>query len=235
MGRPIKEKFFGNTNSPFTNFATGGTTGKGGEGFSSLVVTNTATNSGYSTSTTVIWTASAPQTAGGIAATGTASVSFIGGTGRIQALNVTTAGSGYTSTSSVTLTYSPTSAGTATTFVLSLTASQQNAISGQAYIVGGSANAYDIKKQEASRRYLVQTSDGTGQCKLVTTSTLTSGQMNIVATDVGGSTYFVKKLTARRAVLISYTVNGSFEFVDNSAAKWTLGSATTGTVSLASI
>ena len=235
MGRPIKEKFFGNTNSPFTNYPNGGTTGKGGEGFGTLTVINTATNSGYSTSTTVTWTASAPQTAGGVAASGTASVSFNGGTGRIQALNITTAGSGYTSTSSVTLTYSPTSTGTTATFVLALTASQQNAISGQAYIVGGSANAYDIKKQEASRRYLVQTSDGTGQCKLVTTSTLAAGEMNILATDVNGSTYYVKKLTARRAVLIQSAVSGSYEFVDNSASKWTLGSATTGTVSLASI
>jgi hypothetical protein len=233
MGRPIKEKFFGNTNSPFTNYPNGGTTGKGGEGFSSLVVTNTATNSGYSTSTTVSWTASAPQITGGVAASGTATVIYNGGTGRIQALNVTTAGTGYTSTSSVILTYSPTSAGTATSFVLTLTNTKQNAIRGQAYITGGSANTYDIKKQEASRRYLVQTSDGTGQCKLVTTSTLTANQMNMVATDTNGSTYYVKKLTARRAILVQTTASTSFLFNDNQAAGWTLGSASTGTVSIA--
>ena len=236
MGRPIKEKFFGNTNSPFTNYPTGGTTGKGGEGISALVVTNTATNAGYSTSTTVIWTASTPQVAGGVAATGTAIVAFDGGTGRIQSLSVTTTGTGYTSTSGVTLSYSPARVGgTAATFVLSLTSTKQNAISGQAYIVGGTVNPYDIKKQEASRRYLVQTTDGTGQCKLVTTSTLAAGEMNIVATDLNGSTYYVKKLTARRAVLVQSTASGSFLFSNNTAAGWTINGASSGVVSLANV
>ena len=234
MGRPIKEKFFGNTNSPFTNYPNGGTTGKGGEGFSALVVTNTATNSGYSTSTTVIWTASTPQVAGGVAATGTAVVGWFGA-GRIQSLTVTTTGTGYTSTSGVTLSYVPTSAGTAATFVLNLTSTKQNAITGLAYITGGSANSYDIKKQEASRRYLVQTTDGTGQCKLVTTSTLAAGEMNIVATDLNGSTYYVKKLTARRAVLVQTTASGSFLFDNNEAAGWTINGASSGIVSLSNV
>jgi hypothetical protein len=57
--------------------------------------------------------------------------------------------------------------------------------------------------------------------------------MNIVATDVNGSTYYVRKLTARRAVLVQDTVSGSFAFANNSAAGWTLGAASAGVVSIA--
>jgi hypothetical protein len=119
--------------------------------------------------------------------------------------------------------------------VTALTAAVTNAIAVTAYVPGGSSGVVgDIVKQEASRRYLVKTAQGVGQCKLVTTSTLAAGEMTIGATDVNGSTYYVKKLTANRAVLVQDTVSGSFEYVDNSAAGWTLGAATTGTVSIAS-
>jgi hypothetical protein len=55
----------------------------------------------------------------------------------------------------------------------------------------------------------------------------------MVATDTNGSTYYVKKLTARRAILVQTTASTSFLFNDNQAAGWTLGSASTGTVSIA--
>jgi hypothetical protein len=91
----------------------------------------------------------------------------------------------------------------------------------------------DIVKQEASRRYLVRNAQGIGQCKLVT-AVPAAGEMTLIATDTNGSTYYVKKLTAFRAVLIRRTMVGSYEYVDNQAAGWTLSAASAGIVSLAS-
>jgi hypothetical protein len=118
---------------------------------------------------------------------------------------------------------------------ISLTSTKQNAIKGEAFITGGSQKAYDIKKQEASRRYLVQTTDGQGQCKLVTTATLTAGTMNIVATDWNGSTYWVKKLTARRAVLVQSTASTAFLIADGASAGWSLAAATGTVVTIANV
>lgn len=212
MGRPINKKYFGNT--------AGG--GVGGEGFSSLVVTNTATNSGFSTTTSVTWVASDPQLAGGTPASGTASVSFVTGSGRVQSLNILSAGTGYTSTGSVTLTYSPTSAGTGVTFVLNLTSGVSNSIASSAWIPGGAAaKTADIIKQESSTRYRVATADGAGVCKLVT-ATPTEGEMSITATDSDGGTYYVKKLTARRAVVVPDT---GTQFTTNDSVGWSLTAA----------
>jgi hypothetical protein len=299
MGRPIKEKYFGNTNSPYSNQATGGATGVGGEGVSSTVtLANTGTH--YSQGATI--TFSAPQIPGGVTATGTP---VIAANGVFTGVTVTNPGSGYTSTATIsvttasvvlapitsgvtatnTLTVSSTAGisvgmliwgastgndgyvtainGTVITstvantgnwntttsnlkfidmganaaFVTALTSSQQNAIKGLAYLKstdgGVSAKLFDIKKQEASKRYLVKTADGQGQCKLVTSGALAAGEMNIVATDGNGSTYFVKKLTARRAVLVQSTASGSFLYGDGTAQGWTLGSPSTGVVSIA--
>lgn len=225
MGRPIKEKFFGNTNSPYSNVAQGGATGVGGEGVATVALNNTGTL--YTTSATLSATFSAPNIPGGVA--GTAQVTT-NGLGNIASVTLVTAGTGYTSAPTLAVTGGTT--GTLATFTVTLTSSQQNAIKGEAYITGGSQMAYDIKKQEASKRYLVQTNDGQGQCKLVTTSTLAAGQMNIEATDVNGSTYYVRKLTARRAVLVQTTASGSFAFADGAAAGWTLGAASAGVVSI---
>lgn len=228
MGRPIKKKFFGNLNTPPI----------GGEGFLSVTVLNTGTNSLYSTSTAVTWTASAPQLVDGTAASGTATVS---GAGRVTALNISSAGSGYTSTSSVTVTLSPATTGTAATYRIALTNTTQNSIRATAFIPaidgGSSALLADIVKQEASRRYLVTTAEGTGQCRLVAVAnaSLAAGQMNILATDINGSTYYVTKLTARRATLSTATDNGGFEYASGAVAGWSLDSATTGTVSIASV
>ena len=242
MGRPIKKKFFGNLINPYQNHATGGRTGVGAEGIGSIAVTNTLTNAGYSTSTAVTWTASAPQTAGGRAASGTATVVYdptlvgLAQPGRVTALQVTDVGSGYSSTSSVTLTFSPVKvAGTATTVNVALTSGTQDAIAFQAYLTTGTSkvNSGDILKQEGSRRYLVQNSQGQGICKLVSTSTLAAGEMCIVATDYNGSTYLVKKLTARKAVLAQSTVSTAFLVGDGVSTGWTLGAATGTVVSIA--
>lgn len=233
MGRPIKKRFFGNLITPYQNHETGGRTGVGGEYISSLLVTNTATNSGYSTTTAVTWVASAPQIAGGVAASGTAEVSYVGGTGRVQTLTVVNSGTGYTTTSSLALTYSPTSAGTAVTFLATTsTAARLDAISIISYLTTGSSavSGGDIMKQESSRRYLVQNSQGQGTCILSTGHAgPTAGQMQIIATDAGGATYWVTKLTARMARVVNRLNTSTAYYVTNEMAPWTIGNATTAT------
>ena len=227
MGRPIKKKYFGNTNVKLDG------EGVGGEQFAAIAVATTGTL--YNPSTSYTWLASVPQIAGGQRASGTLSISPVGG---VSAFNFTDGGSGYTSTASVTVAVSPATTGSAATYVISLTASQrQNAIKFNSYIpvvAGGSAavGGGDIVKQEGSHAYLVKNSEGTGICRLVTTSALSAGQMNIVATDANGSTYYVKKLTAHKAVLVQSTASGSFLVANNGVSAWTFGSAASGVVSI---
>jgi len=231
MGRPIKKKYFGNLNLPKYG-SVGQGTGVGGEGFSAVVLVNSTLTTFYSTTTAVTWTASAPQITGGVAATGTATVS---GAGRVTALNLSTPGSGYTSTSSVTITLSPATTGTAVSYAVQLTSNRQDAFVLTSYIPTGSASRTggDILKQEASTRYLVKNSDGTGQCRLASTSTLVAGQMSIIATDWNGSTYYVTKMTAHRVRLVHQTESTAFLINNGSVAKWTFDGATGTTVTLA--
>ena len=231
MGRPIKKKYFGNLNLPKYG-SVGQGTGVGGEGFSGVVLVNSTLTTFYSTTTAITWTGSTPQITGGVAATGTATVN---GSGRVTALNLSTPGSGYTSTSSVTITLSPATTGTAVSYAVQLTSNRQDAFVLTSYIPLGSAarTGGDILKQEASTRYLVKNSDGTGQCRLASTSTLAAGQMNIIATDANGSTYFVTKMTAHRVRLVHRTVSTAFLIANGGVAKWTFDAASGTTVSLA--
>ena len=108
---------------------------------------------------------------------------------------------------------------------ISLTSNTQNAIAFSSYLLakdnGSSAVAGgDILKQEASRRYLVKNSQGVGQVRLVATDALAAGQMNIIATDGSGATYFVKKLTAKKAYLVNRT-STSTAVVSSLVAQWT--------------
>jgi hypothetical protein len=70
---------------------------------------------------------------------------------------------------------------------------------------------------------------------LMADDTLTAGKMNLIATDVNGSTYWVTKLTARRAILTQRTMSGSYLFATNSAAGWTISAASTGVVSISNV
>lgn len=229
MGRPINKKYFGNTNSPYDNAQTGGTSGTGGEGVATIAVANSGTL--YATATTINLTFTNPQIAGGVKPTGRVTTN---GSGNVATVTLLTAGSGYTSAPTATVTGGTT--GTTATFTIALTASRQNAIAFTSYLTTGSSavSGGDIMKQEASKRYLVNNSQGRGQVKLVTTDTLAAGQMNIIATDSSGATYWVKKLTARRAVLVQRTSTSTALIATNAAAGWTLGSATGTIVSIAS-
>lgn len=201
-------------------------------------VVRVATISGSNTVTSVALVSLGDYTAlpnGGTTATHTASTGsglVLNVTYAVKSVDVLTAGTGYTSTG--TLTFGSAS-GTGAAARFTLTSAVTNDIALTAFVSGGAARTGgDIVKQESSRRYLVRTSDGLGQCRLITTSTLAAKQMTIVATDVNGSTYFVEKLTARRAVLVKYiNAAGGFEYGQRAAPKWSLSAATTGTVSIA--
>lgn len=235
MGRPIKSKYFGNRNYPYDNEQTGGTTGVGGEGVASIVVNNSGT--GYTTSTTLNLSFTAPQITGGILAAGTV---VTNGTGKVSSVTLSTTGSGYTVLPTATVVGG--TAGTTATFTIALSTSFTNAISFTSYLSTGTSAVAggDVIKQESTRRYLVRNSQGRGKCKLVATSTLVPGTMNIVATDYSGATYFVTKLTSRKATLINRTSTSTslVPLVSNGTVVtgrtgWTLGAATGTIVTIA--
>lgn len=145
---------------------------------------------------------------------------------RAKAVVIVEAGSGYTSAPTSTPTQSVTFTSVA------LTATQQNAIQPTAYIgTGSSAVVGDIIKQVSTKKYLVKTAQGIGQCKLSTT-TLGAGDMWILATDVNGSTYYVTKLTAHKAYLTRKTMVGSYEYATGAVSKWNLSAAAAGNVKI---
>jgi hypothetical protein len=202
MGRPLHKKFFGNRNIGSTS--TIADDGIGGQGVASVTLGGTWTGFTLAT-TTVIF--SAPQLPGGVTATGTATI--VGD--EITGIVITEQGSGYTSAPTVTIEDSDAGAeviGTATAVLTVDTGApgsatnQENAISISAFVPGGSSAVIgDIVKQTASRAYRVTTAQGTGRCDLVAAAP-TVGQMTMTAVDSAGGTYYVTKLTARRALII---------------------------------
>lgn len=216
MGRPLHKRFFGNTNIVSTG------EGVGGEGVASVTIVGEF--SGFTAATTTV-TFSAPQLAGGETATGTATIVA----GAVTAIVITNSGSGYTSAPTVTIADSDVGAevttGTATAVLTSGGNARQNAIAAYAFVTGGSNKLGDIVKQVSSRRYRVRTADGTMVCSLVTDGVANAaGEMTITATDSSGKTYYVAKLTSRKAVLIPFGTAGH-EFVSGTSVRWTFGAA----------
>jgi hypothetical protein len=233
MGRPLNKKYFGNRN--IGSLSTITDNGIGGQGVAS--VTLGGTWAGFSAVTTTV-TFSAPQLPTGVTATGTA---IINGGGAVTGVNVTEKGSGYTSAPTVTISDpdpGPETTGTATavltvnTGAVSSVTNQEPAIVAHAKTtVAGTDKIADIVKQESSHRYLVRTADGIAQCKLVATTSISEGQMYITATDTTGSTYYVTKLTARKAILTRKTSAGAgWLFATGAVTGWTMGSPTATTV-----
>jgi hypothetical protein len=107
----------------------------------------------------------------------------------------------------------------------------ENAIITYAFLTGGSLLLSDITKQTNDKRYKVKNTTGTGICQLKTSALANAaGEMNIVATDSAGVTYFVAKLTSRKAVLVPAAVarlssSAGTQFASGTSAKWTFGSA----------
>ena len=227
MGRPLKQKFF----DPRPDTPADGSSRIliGGEGVTvtsgNAVMTFSNVGLGYFANVTA--TFSAPQLPTGV--TAVAGTIYRHANGAIKAVGVSNAGTGYYVAPTVTFFDANTypAAGTAAIDSVTTTA---NAIATSAYIPaangGSSAVDGDIIKQVGARRYKVVTSQGTGKCKLVTT-TPSAGTMTITATDSLGSTYYVKKLEERLVTIIQNTDGGSgFDYSDGEKAKWTLtGSA----------
>lgn len=149
----------------------------------------------------------------------------------IKTVTVTIPGSGYLVTPSAAFT-----GGTATaTAVMAAGAGAGQSLKVNAKLPGGTSKPSDIMKQEASRRYLVRNTDGQGQCILMASPVLNEGEMNLAATDSIGGTYYVTKLTSRKAY-ITQSGSGPWEFgaVDGTdVVAWTVDAPSTGIVSLA--
>lgn len=222
MGRPIKKTFFGNLNI----------SGAGGEGVASVAaVTGLSGMTNGGAFTILAADITAPQITGGAKPVLTFSTS----SGSAGTVAVVSPGSGYLSAPTVTVRGALAGGSGTATPAATLTSTRPNAIAFNSYLTTGSSAVSngDIIKQQASRRYFVNNSQGQGQCILATTSTLTAGKMNIVATDWNGSTYYVKKLTARKVVLIQSTLTTAFLVSNNIATGWTLNAATGTVVTIA--
>lgn len=209
MGRPLNKKYFANTN--YANF---GSANIGGEGVASVTISGVW--SGYTQATSTV-TFADPDLQGGVRATGTVTITA----GAPTAVTITNPGSGYLSAPTVTIADSDggaETAGTAEAVLTSGASARQNSIKCEAQIGAGSeVTTGDIVKQVSTTRYKVTTSDGTAVCKLVQSAALGANEMSITATDSAGGTYFVKKLTAHRVVLVP--IDGT-QFATGTTAKW---------------
>ena len=137
--------------------------------------------------------------------------------GTIVSTTVTVAGDGYTSVPTISA-----ETGTQGTLTMSavLTTTNTSVIDSTAWIPGGSsAVTADMKAQKATRVYRVTTAQGTGECKLVA-KVIAEGEMTIIATDSGGSTYYVTKLMNRTVIVTQLIESGTFEFETNAKVKW---------------
>jgi len=142
--------------------------------------------------------------------------------GTVTGITVTNVGSGYTA--APTITFSTGTIGTLTATV-SLTSTQQDAIVCQGITTGSTnrTSGNDIIKQVSTRRYKIQTQDGTAICTLKASAPSAAGEMAIVATDASSGTYYVTKLTKNTATLTRGT--GTI-YTDGASVPWTFGTAT---------
>jgi hypothetical protein len=148
---------------------------------------------------------------------------------RVKSITVTSQGSGYTSTPS--LSWSQVNGGTMPSAqtvtmlvdngIVGTAGNQENAIVMYAN-VGNGAGPVDIIRQVSTRRYKVTDGTTVGIVELGTDATPETGEAYLVATATGG-TYFVTKLTAHKATLATKTGDGA---LDGTAAPWTFDSGT---------
>jgi hypothetical protein len=230
MGRPLNKKYFANTN--YQDF---GTANVGGESVGSVANVTGLSGMTYLTGgpyTILAADIGAPQLTGGAKPV----LTFQPTSATAGTVTVVSAGSGYTSAPTVTVRGSLAAGSGTATPTVTLTANgtaRQNSIKCEAQIGSGGSEVTtgDIIKQVSDIRYKVQTTDGTAVCKLVQTADLGENEMSITATDANSNAYFVRKLTARKAVL-TRKVSGNGDFATGASVKWTLGSATSDTVSI---
>jgi hypothetical protein len=209
-------------------------------------VTNTGTNATFSVTTTgasrgdgLAYANLMADTQGltltKIAGSGTAATFLVDLNYRVKSAAIVEKGSGYTGAETFTATVTGnggSQTAPAGTLVVTTDTGRQggggNAVTNQenAIIIRakttsvGTVQIGDIQAQKGSRRYKIKTADGTAVCKLVPTTTLAVGQAYLVATATGG-TYYVTKLTSRRATLVAKTGD---EALDGMSVHWTFGS-----------
>jgi hypothetical protein len=165
----------------------------------------------------------------------TTTVAPAGGTGatltityRVKDITITEQGSGYTDAADAAITFSGgTGAATAVlgtdTGVVGTVTNQENSITMIGYLTGGSAIQVDILRQVSTNRYKVTDGTLTGIVQLQSSLANAAGECSIVATDPAGDTYFVTKLTARRATLTQGT---GTVYTTGKSVPWTFDTAT---------
>ena len=173
-----------------------------------------------------------------IAGSGTANTFLVDILFRVKesTVTITEKGSGYTGAETFTFTKPGTTSGTvpAGTIVLTTesgapgtTTNQENAIVMYAN-VGNGAAVVDIIRQVSTCRYKVTDGTTVGIVEIGTDATPETGEAYIVATATGG-TYFVTKLTAHKATLVTKTGDGA---LNGQAAPWSFDSPTATVVQL---
>ena len=206
------------TGAVFTVTRTASTTTYSGN----TTVTVTSKGTGYAVTDTVVIDGAV---LGGVTSTNDLTITIAGSVASastVTGITITNVGSGYTT--APTITFSTGTIGTLTATV-SLTSTQQDAIVCQG-ITSGSTNrtsGNDIIKQVSTRRYKIQTQDGTAICTLKASAPTAAGEMAIVATDASSGTYYVTKLTKNTATLTRGT---GTVYTDGASVPWTFGTAT---------
>jgi hypothetical protein len=173
-----------------------------------------------------------------VATAGVGSGLTITPTYRAKSITITEQGSGYSHSTDATASFSgsATLPGTPTVVMITDTGTpgtagnQENAITAYAYHTGGSLLIGDITKQVSTRRYKVENATATAIAKLKSTIANAAGEMNIVATDASGGTYYVTKLTAHRATLVPASVarlssSAGSTFSSGQSARWSFAAA----------
>ena len=176
-----------------------------------------------------------------LAAGAQATTTADGGTGceltvtyRVKSITITEPGSGYTDAADAAVTFGAgAAAGTAVLesyTVGGAIGNNENAIVAFAYHTGGSLLRGDITKQVSTTRYKVENATTTAIAKLKSTIANGAGEMNIVATDASGGTYYVTKLTARRATLVPAAVarlstSAGSTYSSGQSAQWSFSAA----------
>lgn len=161
-------------------------------------------------------------------------VSPAGGTGAtlavtygVRSIEVTNAGSGYVTTQSLSVTFSP--SGPTASLTLGSAPNPSVILLNAATETSTSYANSDIIKQQATSVYKVINQGGTAFCALQTSTPNAPGEATMIATDSGGSTYYVVKLCAHLATLVQKTDGGSgFQFRSMTNPVWTLGAPVAG-------
>ena len=139
-------------------------------------------------------------------------------------------GSGYTGAETFTVTLVNGASGTAPAGTIVLTTDtgnvgsatyQENAIVMYANL-GNGAGPVDVIRQVSTRRYKVSDGTDVGIVELGTDGTPETGESYLVATSTGG-TYYVTKLTAHKATLVTKTGDGA---LNGKAVQWRFNTPT---------